>query len=343
MLGRFRNRIPKTVSGWLTLVLFAVAASLFFILAVIAILLNRQPANTPAFGITFSTVYADQLGIDAKEAYRSLLSELGVKRVRLPVYWDEIEPKKDVYEWESLDWLVETSEAHGVSLTMVIGQKVPRWPECFVPDWVERMNPDYAHVELLKFMEQVVLRYKDSPALERWQVENEAFFPFGICAVRPNLERFLEEIELVRRLDDHPIQVTVSGELDPYVDAAILADVLGISMYRTTWNRYIGYFYYPLTPGFYRIKASSVRPLVDKIVISELQAEPWFPEPVDSRPAHEWYQAFDADDMRRNIDFARRTGLDEVYLWGAEWWYYLKVHGEDRLWEVAKDIFSSVL
>lgn len=312
------------------------------VLTLAAVVFNRQIGPSPEFGVTFSSVYAENLGLDVEETYSALLEDMGVRYIRVPVYWDEIESQNNVFDWEELDRLMQMSEQYEARVTLVIGQKVPRWPECFVPDWAEHLDTDRAHQELLAFMEQVVLRYQNSPALFRWQIENEAFFPFGICP-KPNVAQFAEEIDLVRSLDTHPIQLTVSGELEPYIDAAVSADVLGISLYRVTWNKVIGYFYYPISPAFYRMKIASIHGLVDGVVISELQAEPWFPEAISKRSASEWAGAFGPKDLLRNVDFAKRVGVDEVYLWGAEWWYFLKLHNEDALWESAKGVFESVL
>jgi len=335
-------RIPSIRSKKFFLALACAILVLLVLLSAAAVLLNKPPRTDQTLGVTFSTMYARQLGLDPKETYSAILGDLGVRAVRLPVYWDEIEREKDVYDWELLDWMIDQSQQNDAQVTLVIGQKVPRWPECFIPDWAEKMSFAHAEVELIEFMEQVVVRYRESPAIIRWQIENEALFPFGVCPP-PDPGRLEREVELVRSLDTRPIQLTVSGEIEPYVDAAALADILGISMYRVTWNKYFGYMYYPITPGFYRAKAAVAEPLVDKIIITELQTEPWFHEPIEQSPLSEWYELFDEKDLKRNVDFARRTGFDEVYAWGVEWWYFLKQNGEPRLWETARELFDDML
>lgn len=304
----------------------------------IAISRNRLPVERPVFGVTFSSIYAENLGLDAREVYTAMLDDLDVKYLRLPAYWSRIETSRDEYDWHELDWFIEEAEKRGVGVTLAIGQKVPRWPECFIPDWVEHADPTYRSDQLIEYLSHIVHRYKDSSAIIRWQIENEPFLPFGECP-KPSLDQFQREVDLVRSIDSRPIQLTASGELDPWVDLALPADILGISMYRETWNDYLGFFYYPINPGFYTNKARAIRPLVDKVLISELQAEPWFPESIDNRSPQEWYEVFNEEDFEDNVEFAIRTKLDEVYLWGIEWWYFLKTHQEDRLWEYAKEVF----
>lgn len=300
---------------------------------------NDEPVRDPIYGITFSPRYAADLGLNVDDAYATLVNELGVKHVRLPLYWSDIERAPGAFDWTVPDQLVEFSQAHGVELTVVVGMKVPRWPECYVPDWAEGLDADRLQEAVLAFITQAVDRYKDSAAVVRWQVENEPFFPFGTCPLITTAQ-FKERVERVRSLDPRPILVTVSGEIGPWLESAQAADVLGFSMYRQTWNDLFGYFVYPISPEFYAVRASLVHDDVPSVIISELQAEPWFPEPLASRPLTDWYELFTAEMFENNIQFARDARLSEVYLWGAEWWVALKDAGDDRLWNVAKEVFN---
>ena len=46
--------------------------------------------------------------------------------------------------------------------------------------------------------------------------------------------------------------------------------------------------------------------------------------------------------FQENIEFAKKTGLDKIYLWGAEWWYWLKEkQSEPKIWQGAKKLFGT--
>jgi hypothetical protein len=301
--------------------------------------LNTREVSQTTLGVTFSWVHAQSLGLNPVETYREILQDLGVRHVRLPVYWSDVETSPLVYDFEVLDELLEVSQNFGVQVTLVVGMKVPRWPECYVPDWAEGLSRPKMQQQVLSFIDATVNRYKHTDAITRWQVENEPFFPYGECP-QISVAEFKQRVDLVRSLDDRPIQATVSGELGPWLESAQAADVLGISMYRQTWNDLYGYFVYPLTPEYYYFRAQLVEGYVSKVIISELQAEPWFPEPIESRPLTDWYDSFTAQTFNKNVAFAREVGVSEAYLWGAEWWYTLKKAGDDRLWNAARTIFS---
>ena len=326
------------------LILGAVAAVslIFAVLFVVQVIRDNLPSRDQInFGVTFAKRQAEYLGLDWKETYRAILDDLGVRRLRLAAYWDEIEPSPGKFNWDDLDWQLREAERAKARVILGVGRRLPRWPECHVPAWAQNLPEDQQRLLTLSAIRAIVLHAKDSPALEVWQVENEPLLDsFGVCP--PGDRAFLEqEIALVRELDpNHPVMTTESGELSSWVGAADLVDVLGISLYRLAWNQFFGTVYYPLTPGFYRRKAEAVRILGPKIIITELQAEPWNQKPLAELTVEEQFRTRNPERVRRNIEFARLVGLPEVYLWGAEWWYWLKQHGRPEIWNETRDLFS---
>jgi len=321
---------------------------IIFICAVIGALLfvsvlwwvKYAPMQTiERYGVTFSTVYAESLGLHPLESYKNILDELGVKAVRIPVYWSELEGEKGIYDWGLLDALMKESEKRHVDVTLVVGQKVPRWPECFLPSWAQKESALNLKQDRERMIKSVVERYQNSPALERWQIENEPHLLFGVCPQMTDKD-LQDEINLVQSQDAHPIQLTASGEIGPWKNLASTADVFGISLYRLTWNRTFGYFTYPLTPLFYRVRIALLQlSIKTPVIISELQAEPWFSEDRFSQPVSYWAQKFSAQDFQKNVRFAQQVGVSEVYLWGVEWWIYAKQNGDDSLWMEASLLF----
>lgn len=309
---------------------------IFFFLA------SRRPAvqaDPKKFGVTFSTKYAAEIGIDWKAAYLAVLDELGARKLRIPVYWDEVEKSRGEFDGSEVDWMLEQAASRGAEVTLVIGRKTPRWPECHVPGWAKGLTPAEQNERVLKLVEEEVRRFGAFPAVRRWQVENEPLFHFGVCP--PPDRKFLKaEVALVRSLDSRPVMLTDSGELSSWLGTAGLADVLGISLYRTVWNKYVGFWYWPLSSGYYAERILLVSPLVKRVIISELQAEPWFSKPFIETPLEEQYASMDPERFRSNVEFAERTGVSEIYLWGAEWWYWLRWRGDPAFWDAAKKLFS---
>ena len=133
-----------------------------------------------------------------------------------------------------------------------------------------------------------------------------------------------------------PVQTTVPGELGFWGKPARETDMIGTSVYRTTYTPFLGHNTYPIPTWWYRLKAQWVAPT--RVVVSELQAEPWLAKSIDQYTVAEQLELFDARDLDRHLRYAQRIAMDEVMLWGAEWWYYLHKNGEPSLWNAADEI-----
>ena len=321
---------------------FIILISIIALLAGIVIYLSRPPVGISKeikWNAAFSKPFAIDMGLDWREAYIAILDDLKPEALRLPIYWQDVEPEPGKYKFDDYDWMVKEAEKRNIKLVLVIGQKLPRWPECHLPNWAVNLDGKNKQDSLLKLITELVGRYKNSSNLWFWQVENEPFLPFGEC-VNYDGSFLDQEIELVRREDPkHQIIVTDSGELSIWFQAAKRADVFGTTMYRVVYKEPIGYFKYPLPPKFFWFKANLVHLFYPGklIIVSELQAEPWGPKLIYDISLAEQEKSMNLKQFRDNIEYARAVGFPEVYLWGAEWWYWMRTkHQRPEFWQEAK-------
>src|SRR3989344_2296708 len=322
---------------------------LFFLLGATVIALlhffvgSTSQAKEVRWGVNFSAKHAAALGLNWQVVYTALLDELQVKRLKVSLDWDSLESERGTFSFANADWFVAEAEQRNAQLILVVGMKTMRWPECHLPEWAKGLPKEEQQQEILELLEALVARYKDAPALAKWQVENEPLFKFGDC---PWVDRkFLEkEVELVKSLDaDHPIVMSDSGELSFWIRAARIGDVVSTTMYRKVWFHEIDrYVTYPLPAVFYARKAGYIDTFFGKeVIVGELQAEPWGPgRLLYDTTMEEQDRAFDMAQFQKNIEFARQTGMQEFYLWGAEWWYWRKENGnDDSFWTEARKLF----
>lgn len=303
---------------------------------------NKRPKNSPepVYGVTFSKTYAESFGLDWKAVFIASMDELGIRRFRIPAYWNEVEPEQKKFNFADYDWMLAEAEKRGAKIILGIGRKLPRWPECHIPAWAEKLPPDEQKLKLAGSLAAMVKHFRSSPAILYWQVENEALFPFGICP-EPDADFLKKEVGIVKGLDSRPVVVTDSGELSTWIKTSDIGDILGVSMYRIAWNNVFGYFYFPIPPAYYRKKADAISFLADKVIVTELQAEPWGRLPLTELPVGEQYHSMNIGRFRENVDFAYRTGMSEIYLWGVEWWYWLREkQNNPEFWNEAKKLWN---
>lgn len=303
-----------------------------------------------SWGVTFSELQAQELGLNWKEAYTAILDELNPDLVRLVAYWEVIEKEKGILSYENLDWQVEQASQRNKKVLLTVGHKVPRWPECHQPNWANNLNKQELQDAVLNIVKNTIERYKNEPAIYAWQIENEALWPFFGNCPKPDKNFLKQEVALAKSIDpSRQIVVTDSGELSLWLKSSGISEILGTTMYRIVWHKSMGFIkHYYYTPLFYRLRAEIIKKLKgqQKVIVAELQAEPWASKnrSLADMPIEEQFKCFSVNDLKDNLEFARRTGLPEVYLWGVEWAYWLKTkQNNDQYWKIMQNALSKTI
>jgi len=318
------------------IIIFALSLSLNFIYEQTALQKKTD------FGVSFSPKYATQLGLNWQEVYQDILQNLKVKLLRLNSYWTEVEPNPGQYEFDNLDYMLSKAQQENVKVLLVIGTKQPHWPECFVPDWAKKLSLQERQQKTLTLLETVVKRYRDNPTIWGWQVENEPIFQYGAGCDPIDREFTKKEVLFVKSLDKRPIVISDSGELRIWRTPMQLSDIFGTTIYRNVYGKGYGYFDWPLLPVLYNLKSSTIRnifaPNNTRTIIVEMQAEPWLIKTIKQTPITEQSKIFTLNDLINNVIYAKKTGFGEVYLWGAEWWYFMAKNGHPEYLDYAKEL-----
>lgn len=292
------------------------------------------------WGASFSVKHANDIGLNWRQAFTEITNELNLKKIRLMSYWDLIEPVPGYYLFHDLDWQMDEAQRKGIKVSLAIGIRQPRWPECHEPDWAKPLITNKDYDALYAYMTAVVERYRNHPALESYQLENEALLRvFGEC-VDFNQDRLHKEMEMVRQLDpNHPIYMSLNGQTElptqgPYPDA------YGYSIYRRNWVKEAGFYVdYPYLPSWYSGRGQLIKWYTGKpVFIHELQLEPWGPRQAWEILPHEQDYTMSVSRLRTTMKYARETEIKEIYLWGSEWWYWRKtVMNDPSIWNAVQE------
>jgi len=322
---------------------FGIIIGLFLVYLIIYLLMDLNLKNKSISGVTFSRIYTQELNLNPDDVLTATLDDLNVRYFRIPAYWTLIEPQKGEFDWEWLDHDLQEIKKRDGKVILAVGFKLPRWPECWFPDWIQHLTGTQRKKESLRFLKQVVERYQNHSEIIAWQVENEANFKYGYDCPEPDSEFYTKELNLVKQLKTNkPIYTTDSGELSRW-SIGQKVDRLGVSIYRIVISP-LGIFSYGfLPPQFYLRKAQLLKFLfkIAPVYISEFQMEPWTVKDIIQTPLEEQARTFNIQQMKKNITFAKKSGFAEIYYWGVEWWYWMKVvKHHPEYWALAKTLFK---
>ncbi len=344
--GRYwrRNWWHKLICVLLALVIVLVGA----MYGIAQWYIHSESSKPLQLGVSFIPDYAQSLGVNPEQTMDALLG-IGVKQFRLVSYWSDMEPNPGHYDFSQLDWEFHKAEAAHAKITLTLGLRQPRWPECHPPSWVNLNQPDSQwQPQLETFMQKVVERYKNSSSLENYQVENEYFLQgFGTCTnFTRDRSRLVSEYNLVKHLDPaHPIIVSRSNNAIGFPTGQPQPDEFGISVYKRVWDAGVTHRYieYPFPAWFYGFLAGTQKIFLHKdMIIDELQAEAWPPrgQTIPQINLAEQNKSLDASRLKARFNYGQATGMRTINLWGAEYWYYrAQVLHDPSLWNVAKQEF----
>jgi hypothetical protein len=246
-------------------------------------------------GLNFSPWHCKFLGIDHKYVLDQIL-KLKPKYVRISAYWNLLEVKDDVFEWEKLDELISILNKNDIKIILTVGLKAQRWPEVFIPHWLAKEYKtvrDFQQAikdpkskvfkKVAEFITEVMKRYDDN--VEIWQIENEPILrpvPLGVY-ISPKF--YLEEVKVAKKLTKKKIitnhffsmhrslglvKLAIDKRLHPkHLDGIDHAH----NIYHTVAGKFLNM---PII-----INASLKFKAKEPSIFTEIQAEPW-PVPTDS-------------------------------------------------------------
>lgn len=281
------------------------------------------------FGVSFSVKQCRNFGIDPKKTLTWLIGAAGFRRFRLMSYWDEHEKTPGNYDFSQLDWQIKKVAEAGGTVTLCLGARQPRWPENHWPQWAWQLPKAKRSAALLAYIEQVIKRYKDQPAIISYQLENEALLAaFG---ERPEVDkqRLKQEYNLVKTLDSsRPVVMSTSTSWGIPLRRPI-PDIVGFSYYRIIYNKHYRRSLH--SPLLHRLRHKLIALIKRRPVhIHELQLEPWGPQAIWKMSIAEQDKSMSPAHIRKNLRLAQKTKLYPIDLWGGEWWYWRLTRHKDQ-------------
>lgn len=326
------------------------------VLIVAALLMGSEawpPAKAPAplVGFSYSPLSSLYLNRDPVQDLGMLLAATEPDLVRLPVYWDAVQPSPSTLDYASVDDLLSVVERHNLlaarptRVVLTIGARNFNYPELHAPAWVgPRQQPELGQAmggpAYRLYFDSTIKRYRSSPLVYGWQVEDEPFDNTANVETgddRISLAQLRWEVGEVHRLDRAHRAVTTSfdgwnalvdtlqiyapsvlarlgGYPSGHPDAALAAgDALGLDFY----------IYGPSVPPWFisnqqrtEWKTQALAFWADRAAAQGKSV--WLAE----MQAQPWggLSGFGPADLIASAGDYRREPLQVVLLWGVETW-----------------------
>jgi hypothetical protein len=304
-------------------------------------------------GASFSHPHLRYLKLKPLTAIESFKS-LGLNWIRLGCYWSDIEEKKGEFNFSELDPLVEYCNKNKIKIVMTVGMKASRWPEYYIPDWLNFEGEKYhqikksdkkLHENTLRFIEKCIKRYKNYSSIKVWQIENEPLDPSGPLSFSISKDFLQDEIDLVRKIgNDKKIMINLWGN-ETLVRGTFLkklknVDIYGLDIYPRQYVEEINGYIGP-KGGIFPLKLISRYLKRNKSLwISELQAEPWEPDGLVTKRYNP--PSFLPEHFEKNLEYSLKLNPEVILLWGFEYWLWRKEKKkDDRYWKEAKKIINN--
>ena len=138
----------------------------------------------PLAGFSFSPLSSQYSGRDPAADLARLLDATQPDLVRLPVYWDAVQPAPDRLDFSEVDSLLKVVAKHNrhasvhTRVVLTVGARNFLYPELHMPVWAgAREQPNLDAIQqgaaYRVYFDATIARYSGSRLLYAWQVENE--------------------------------------------------------------------------------------------------------------------------------------------------------------------------
>jgi hypothetical protein len=312
----------------------------------------KTPPPPPLAGFSFSPLTSTWAGRDPAQDLARLVDATDPDLVRLPVYWETVQPAPDQLDFSSVDSLLaviakhNTVAANPTRVVLTIGARNFLYPELHEPAWAGARTQPYLNevqsgTAYRTYFDSSIVRYRGSPLLYAWQVENEPLDYVGNSVTGDDQIKVAQlswEIAEVHRLDPAHKAVTTTFDgwnvvvdmMQLYTpsllyqlggwpqghpeDALLASDALGLDLYVDGPSTPLRFTSPDLRAewkeqavSFWAARAHSMG---KDLWLAEMQAQPWSSSPGRFGPS---------DLIASAVDY-RQDQLQVVLLWGVDTW-----------------------
>lgn len=208
------------------------------------------------FGFCLNFLESDPL---LREKRFQLMDDLGIKAVRIPFPWKEVQPRRGNFRWEKYDKVVEEFASHNIKILALLTAS-PSWASSsYTP--VGASPPDEIG-DFANFVRETVRRYKGR--VKFWEIWNEPNVPRFWGGRKSTPEEFVALLREGYRAckNEDPGAMVIMGGIAVGKDLSYLEGVFQAGGLK--YCDAVGVHIYPPNPGRLKERMEEIRSLMRK-------------------------------------------------------------------------------
>ncbi len=293
--------------------------------------------KTKKFGVSLSHKQCKVFNI-SWEACIDLAYDLNLKRIRIPIYWNEIAPTIDsklIFTY--IDKQLAYLSKYDFEICLQFGIKSLWWPEFYLPK-IQKNHIILMKNYVQKYIKNIVKKYDNNTQIYSYQIENEPLDKSGKKQEVVEFSLLKTEIETLRNITDKKLITTSWSKIFHANYKKLMKDLnvdqVGINYYFDA-DRFFEKVYNFIHFHKFKYQLSTLKDYQkEKLFISELQAMPWTKLKIED-------PQLEIDFYEKNIKNIINLPLEEFWFWGLEFWQYRKIFFKDMKWEkMIKNLIS---
>lgn len=264
-------------------------------------------------------------GLDSKKTLQELM-KLPFQHVRIPIPYDEVNPKKGVWDFSTRDYIVEQALKQKKIIHLQVGLKTIGYPEFNIPRWLSDLFPSLITPRskitptpqlqqyLFEYLQKTAERFFPVKEIASIHGENEAFSKrlhvSNFRSLSPNLVK--QEVALIRNLDRYHRPIIQNFPFDTPeagFHSISQSDIIGINIYNQFFeSELLKKIYWPAM----NLTIQTLKLLGKRIIITEFQVAPWISS--DKQPAY----PFSEKKVEEGFLKLKNLKPQLVFLWDVE-------------------------
>ena len=267
----------------------------------------------------------------------AIVAQIPFQRLQLISPWSVIEKENGVYDFQTLIAQMQVAQNYNLQVSLQLGLH-QSGSGCYLPTWAQQLSYQDLIQELKDFIKEVISVLDNYHHLVEYQLEAEVFSDLGSsCLKKIKPESLADLYHFSRRLTEKRVALSQAKNFVSWRSHSLKPDLIGLSLtphpiQNSWWQETLTFntpsYYYSFIAG----NLQNLNP-ESEIFIRQFNL-------LSNTPSTE-NQDLDANQVRRRLSYAQKTGLKTVDLHQVEYCYLMFLNQKPTCWQSLQDFMTN--